>query len=249
MARYFSAGILIVFISLASAANAAILVSHVGSNNPTSEGWTLAQKGTATASPVLDGAVPAWKTLDTQISSGSPWSDYINYTWCPHGDLSAGWTVTAKVRVIRNVRYESNSVDFSALGVVIDIGTAIELSLDLVGNDPDQATDGLYVNPQAYDTNAAAFIPMNTTSAYHFYQFVSDPSCAPLVNLYVDGTKKGSFVAPNPPVWIGFGSGQLPDRGEANWALVQFETGVHVIPEPTSLAFLALSSFFLYRRK
>ena len=118
-----------------------------------------------------------------------------------------------------------------------------------MGKDPDRNKDGVYINPQGNDTNPLAFRRMDTTDAYHIYQLVSKPECQDRVQLYVDGIEYNAFNYQGTPMEFGFGSGRVPDRGEANWSLVTFETGVHIVPEPTTLAVLAVSTVFLRRRK
>lgn len=100
---------------------------------------------------------------------------------------------------------------------------------------------------------AHAFMAMNTTEAYHYYQMIYDPA-ADRVHVYVDGLPAGDLLrsqlaSTSSNLWTGFGANSSRDTSSANWNYVAYEVGQHVVPEPSVLLLLALGGMALLRRR
>jgi hypothetical protein len=232
--------------------NGALLVSHSGSANPTTESpaW-LAGGGNSqqlAVGPVNDGGVDCWQIADTSLTA------YRNYSISlPSNSITdpSGWTFTAYVRVV------SHGNANGGLGVALGVAdTQRQNLLDLVGTSSDSTNNGIWFwNTGGTETK---FYAMDTTSAFHTYQLIFNPSQSDRIGIYVDGGPVGqilrsSFRASSPGgqnIFPGWGSGS-PDTSTSNWAYIAFETGQHVqvIPESASLIACICSTALLRRNR
>jgi hypothetical protein len=158
-----------------------------------------------------------------------------------------GWTMTVRVRVV-------NSEDYSYRGYGVAFGVYSQTNyflLGLVGAEEDpQADDGIWLY------TGGGFIPyylMDTASSYHTYQLAYRPQDE-VCSVFVDGARVGDVpaLASSGGQLIGFGAASGGATSDSNWNYVAFETGQHVVPEPSTLALLGLGALALlawkYRR-
>ncbi len=245
-----------------TSASADTIIDHIGSNNPTGESpaWDVVGSGNASAQAIDDNGTPAWQTADYSTAHGSLWY----YQFFPSANDFAdpdGWTFTARVRVVSHP-------DHDIVGAFFSVSDGSDIwAVDLIGGDPDPGHDGIwYVNDNLnkdppYSDYTTQMLSMDTTSAYHWYQLVFDPAENDQVGVYVDGTEAGKILrseaSPVFPIQgydyrLTFGAQSSAGSGVANWNYVAFETGQHVVPEPSTYAALismALTGLLIWRRK
>jgi hypothetical protein len=195
---------------------------------PTSQGWNLNLHSGTVSNNTGDSAL---QVTDANSEAYGPGVDKgLSPT-----DYSAGWTLTARVRV------DSGN---NAVATVFALSTATNFwnVLFLPGSNQVQTISDV-------DGYANLGSPVSTmTTAFHTYQLVGNGDNAP--ELWIDGTATGGFAR----TYAGFGGtpsvqwGTLMfsggSEGVANWQLVQFET-----PEPASLGLLGLGGLALLRRR
>jgi hypothetical protein len=220
-------------------ANGSIVVSHTGSNDPQYETPAWSPSGVAAA--VNDQGTPAWK-----IMTGMYRESYYAYS-LGAADVSDGWTLTARARVVQAEDCVGWAVAF---GVNFPLNDVV---LGLVGdeNSPNPENDGLWV----YSSQKGWFLyhAMDTADRYHTYQVVYD-AAKPLApyGMFVDGEKVGdlstSDFLPNPEPnsrLVTFGSASAGSwYSEANWNYVAFEAGLNAVPEPGTILVWSLLGGF-----
>ena len=221
-------------------ANAGIVITHTGANDPLSEGWSAVQTPLGAGSSVgsvvndLGLGIDAWMTDDD--STGLSFPGYVfNPTAGQFSDATAnGWKASVNLRVV-----DLNDAQDSS--VVFEYGDStrrflMEFGSDSIGN----ATVQLLTGQDPGDPTIFFGPLFNVGSdGYHLYELVFDP-LAGTADLFVDGVEQisdyaGDSVGTQRIAWgglSGFGTGQ------GNYNFVQFETTD--VPEPGSLALFVL---------
>jgi hypothetical protein len=223
-----------------------IVFQHSGANDPTTEGWAAGTPPSAVpgvGGPVINDQNTGIDAWSVSFPSGG-FLGYYKYspsTQELNDAFTYGWTFTVNMRfaVLPNQEFFYFNVDLpktSRGGSTADYGFIFfsdNGNLDLL---------------QENTTNT---IQIQNPTAYHLYQLKFDP-ISKSADLLIDG----NLTETNLPTggsgntdWGG-GVGEFgnsgPDAGQANFNLVQFD----IVPEPSTLALLALGSLgLLVRRK
>ena len=205
-----------------------LLAGHFGTNNPTTEGYTLSSGGTPSLSPVTDLGMDAWSIgLNTDVDLAGYEKQFNAQEQMLLG--SGGWELSLTLRILEPFRarnggtfaifYTGTQYFFLTFGAQSDGDPALRLQgisyfLDEVG------------------------------SAYHTYQLRNDAASG-ITSFWVDGAQFLSEVAgtthPNAASFA-WGGGQRPGGSTyANWS----EASLSVIPEPSSILLLSLGGLVL----
>jgi len=203
------------------------------------------------ASPT--GSTPAWAVFDIgNTNSESSDGDIRTYTtgneagknsygYAGPSWIGAGTTRTAEIRarVPANGQYEATDGQGS---FIVGVGDALDFRF--------------YAGKIAFNfsTGLSTILTMDT-SVFHTYRVTYDQAADPQVNLYIDNNAVPAFSTNDQ--WFGdFDKllfGDISSGGEAGQIDVDFiswTAGVHapVVPEPTSLALIALGGLVLRRK-
>jgi len=219
-----------------------IIISHVGSADPATEGWVAPVSGCVVVGPVYnDRGLDAWSVNDTSTVSGSGTAVYrfVPSAAVISAVLSGGWKLSAQLRVVNAPENPDRAsfVDF------IDGATRwrMDFGADTSGDPIVLLQDG--VDENGNDTGTP-FTLVGGGNGYHLYQLIYDPASA-TVDLFVDGSERVSnFAGMTTAITrIAFGAGQEAQTGNVNFNLVQ------LIPEPATLSLLALGGLAMMRRR
>lgn len=240
-----SAGVLLLIWLMAipvSPARAEIIYQHLGSSDPAAESWGVSQSANTWAGPVVDGGIAAWKVRDY----GSGWGEMCYYyasTSASDYQQAAGWSLEARVRVLAAPSMQGGYPGGDVF-LVTDDGTSYWM-LSLVGADPNPGNNGIWYYTPGGDYDLHQLYQMDTSSAYHTYSVVYDPTAADRVGVYVDNSHIGDLLRSqvhasfgSPDIW--WGAGSQVRTSESNWAMVAFDNGAPpAVPEPRAFALLA----------
>jgi hypothetical protein len=222
------AGLLVA--TLGDAAHAALIASHSGSTDPTTEGWILDSYGAYSVSGGADEEAH-WYINDANSSKAR----YLyNLDSTILGD-SSGWTMTARVKV-----NSANWVDGAKLGVLDSTSWwQINLCADPTG----------YMGAYAWNSThgfGSQLSPVNPSLAYHTYQIVYN-AVGDAADYYMDGTFLGGALRSSVPPGYGIYRAEWGDGSDgaigadsSRWSFVSFETGQHVVPEPSMITLLVV---------
>lgn len=225
-------------------AQAAFVISHVGSTDPTFEGFTPTSFAAPSAvGPLLnDLGHPAW-----MITGSAQSSQYAYYsgalTATQRADIASyGFVLTMNARVLRGLApaYDSTS-HVTIADAFVDTGAKrleIDLGIDVNG-------DTVVALPTSIDNSGPggsiqspgqSFTLIGSGSTYHTYQLIFDP-LTQLADLSVDGIVRlqgygghTTHVGDLGLVWHAFSGGQ------GNFNFVQ----VVSVPEPVTIAMLSI---------
>jgi hypothetical protein len=219
---------------------------HAGSTDPTTEGFTVATfGGSSTSGPLTnDQGLPAWFVAGASQSS--------QYAYVAPGltaseqteIASQGFTLTLVARVLQNglaPPYTTSDPAIIGGAYVFYAGVRweIELGLNSQGDTVAALPNTVSSGPGgSVESNGASYTLTGSGSPYHTYQLFYDPSTK-VADLSVDGvvrltdyTGNTSFPRDSALVWGAWSGGQ------GNFNLVQVQTGLASVPEPTSLTLL-----------
>jgi len=200
-----------------------IIAQHIGSNNPTSEGFVL-YANYQYASPPVGG-----------IANDLGYNAWVTGNW-PYGLLysnnignmsSENWALSVTVRVLPT-------------------GTVPEIFFANVDTGSSQYGLGFGsdINGDQIVSIGSTKFTLNGGSTYNNYQLIysSDTETA---SFWIDGTEELSGIVPQPdssPASLEWGENgfQAPSQ-QANWNLVSLE----VTPEPSAVSLIILGSGFL----
>jgi PEP-CTERM motif len=210
----------------------AVIATTSGATNPSINGF-----GSSGGTWAPDNTIePNWR------NTGSGGSAYTYALTNANFSDPTGWTATARFRSTLSGTSNQNSTL-----EVIDIanGDAWIVALFDAASAPGGVA-GAYAWNTGYVSNAATRIAALDPSVFHTYQMVfttGDQS----VHYFLDGADTG-FVQPRSAVspdgaanTLEFGSGTTGGAArDTYYALVQFETGNHPVPEPSTLALVTL---------
>ncbi len=210
---------------------AATLVSHMGFNDPLTEGFTNPQNsGVVTTGPLLnDQGKGAW-SIDSEGASF-----YYNYALSPTAASSAnsqGWSLRMNLRLVDI----PDPVDF---GVYADFASPTGIYQMGFGTQP----DGDPIIKLITDSTPLQFSLDSGGSGYHAYEIRYDP-LAQAADLRIDGVLRlsgwrGRAAPGNIAPQSNFGS--FFDPGQANWN----EFTLSIVPEPSSPLLLILGCLIL----
>jgi hypothetical protein len=217
-----------------------VIAVSSGIGDPTTAAlpWYIAQENATSAGPNADNT--AW-----QVSNGSP--GRLNYNLYDnslnnfhsqplalgHFNDPSGWTmtVTAKVNNVTNV--------FDHAMEVMDGTSRWFWSITSSG--------------AGWINNTATFVPVASvdTSVFNTYQLVQQPGAVGEVEMYLNGelvhTQTAAQVLTSAPFAPGTGRAYYGDNirvspiADFEFSLLRFETGVNVVPEPSTIVVAALA--------
>jgi hypothetical protein len=243
MKNKFSTELVIVLALAASVATAqASVLSHTGSVDPASEGFTIVSCcGDSSTAPVFnDQGQNAWS-----ITAGSVGSQYGYYSGALSTEQRADFSTNGAVlsfdaRVLKGLAPSFDLVNHVFIvGAQLDTGLMrFELLLGLDGNGDTVAGLSNSLDKRGPGGAIRGFGPSFTLtgsgSSYHNYQLVFDPGLQ-VANLYIDGVERIQNYVGDPltvqNVGLGFGVGS---GGQGNFANVQLAS-LSAVPIPASL--------------
>ena len=235
--------------------SAAVIASHSGATDPTSEGWTLEQTPNAVVGPIASdshgGGIGTWYTYDLEANAGSGHAYYNGSSALTASALAdittGGWAMRAYLRVNDMKADGGNEQPDQAPGLQIALAGSqqwiiLKLGQDSSGNTTAQMLSGY--NPGTGLMNESSIMTISG-SGYHNFEFRGSPTGS-LVDLYVDGIQKvNGLSAANLDAGLAaalgnrvfWGCADTQGVGVGYYNSVQFETAPTPIPEPSMLAF------------
>lgn len=222
----------LVFLSGVTASQGALIASHTGSNDPTTEGFLLSNN-TAVAGPITgDLGKSAW-AVD---SAGGYYNHRFQMDAAAETDANTnGWNLTMTLRLVDI----PDAMDF---GVYADYASSAGIFQIGFGTQ----ADGDPIIGLNTDSGFTTFAFEGGGAGYHTYQIIYNPAIGG-ASLSIDGTVRLSGwtgrTGSAPPL-VNFGS---YDTGHANWNEFTFSS----VPEPTSgmLAGIACCVLAVSRRR
>jgi hypothetical protein len=179
---------------------------------------------------VNDNGTLAWQIVDGGSDNGEYWDYYTGLS--SYLNDPNGWTATLGARVVSNPYAYRTGVGLWLTD------SADTWWLNLVGGDSTPSNNGIwYLDSSA---NLTQFYQMDTSSAYHTYQLIYNPTYNDRASVYVDGVKIGdllrSQVYNDSASAYAWGADSSPGTGTGNYNYAAFETGQHPVPEASTLA-------------
>lgn len=218
-----SLGVVALGVLWQAAAQADMIVSHVGSNDPATEGFTLTAAGGSqgTLAASTDSGVDNWRITEAQYSNQDYYSRAISSTGL--GDLaSMGWTATFTVAVFTPGTGASWATD-------LEMNTATRGYYLQVGTDSE--------GKQSLYKYAGGFVELTSglSAGFHTYKMVAAAG-ATTIDILVDGasvaTWDGNVInATTGLLYFGRGSAAAPSCS-AGFSEVSLAT---TIPEPATV--------------
>jgi len=237
------------FVAWTCSVNAQVIVQHVGTNNPVTEGFT--QTGTIVGSPTNDMGTNAWHILDTTSSDRLRYD--FNLTSGQIAMLSTqGWKITWQLAMLTNVIDTPDTVRFSTHGV--PMAYYLPSIAPGVGNrryivQLGRATNAVSVRLSGQSGVDTTFYVPSLASGFHTWVLENSAPGVVGANLYVDGiflTNYNGFSDTSAfNLNWGSGLGNTPFN-DTEWGLVLLQ-----VPEPSALGLFmgaALVVSFLRRR-
>ena len=256
--RRVAISILAAVILLASGASRAragqVLALHQGATDPTTEGFTAGPRvGSWAVGPLAnDLGLPAWKITSLSLSS--------QYAYVAPGltspqlaeIASQGFTLTMVARVLQNglaPAYTSSDPVTIAAALVSYAGVRWEIDLGMNSNGDMVAVLPTTVDiggpGDSYRSFGQSYTLTGSGSTYHDYQLLYNPS-TDSASLYIDGvlrlsnyTGETNFYYDTALAWAGLSGGQ------GNFNLVQVQTGLASVPEPSSVVLMCTGALGL----
>ena len=223
-----------------AAAEAAVVFSHSGNADPTTEGWVVepsfAPFGRPSSGPLTgDLGLDAWSIDDNLTTIGSNWF----YTQSPDAAQNSqastnGWTLRARLRVVDSPDAVGNagSIILEYANGVTDYRLALGAEAD---GDPIVLLWDGGVSSDGTTATGTSFTLQGGGSGYHLYELVYKP-VAGAADLFIDGVLRVSNftgVASSTFNRVAWGSASSSDTGQSNWNLVEWE--VTAVPLPAAL--------------
>ena len=225
---------------LVSGAKASLIFSHVGANDPTTEGWIDSGSGTlVTTGGVMNDlgtGVDSWFVDDPTAVSGS----LTHYVQVPDAmtisQASAlGWTLSVNARMVTSsgsgipgmkARYHNGTS--TRFGMLFDRETDGDPSVELIGG-------GAFILDGAGD------------GEYHLYELIYDP-IAGSADLFVDGVERiSNYAGYTGPATtrVDWGANSSSTTGRGHFNSVEFS----VVPEPSAILLFGLGYLSLTFRR
>jgi hypothetical protein len=218
---------MLALLAMASFAHAAVIVSHTGSANPTSESPAWGAGGSGTFGPGGTDTKPYWDITTTSGGDSAGGNAYYSYT-LNQSDVSGNWLAEATVKI---PTLTSGAWGPSDAYLNVYVGTNwYFIGLSDTGLYQSTGSDG-------YTNQLYAFTPDTST-----YYTMSMKETGAGVNVYLSGSLVASNITPrtgpnygNLMYW-GDGGSNSGMAGQSNWNSVVFNTnGTPTLPEPGTI--------------
>lgn len=203
---------------------AQLILSHVGSADPVTEGWTLTTPTAGTVGAVtndLGAGIAAWNVTDSSTANG-----YLYYHIPSSAEIAQGfaqgWTMTVTMRLTGAA--PSNGF----------IGFGYEDGVNAWNVYPEQNAANDFV---VTVFGGPTIVLTGQGNAYHTVGWVYNAGTA-TASLFVDGVERISNYGGSSytGIEVFFGGGGSTSIGSANYSAVQFTA----VPEPSVVSLLAV---------
>ena len=225
----------------ATAVRATVIFEHVGDTDPATEGFGGGPFGSSSASADA-GPPPNWRMLSPSGSSGA--YDYGSTAAFEAALVDpTGWTfsMTVKASGASSV-YESSIRIKDALN---------RMEMHLIDGTGAHAAGVYYTNPAGVIDAGSLISSLDPSSGFLTYQMIKNPLGAGTaddeISFYIDGAHALTLLQSSmygagaaASHFFGTGTGASGPTVDQQFSLVRFETGQHVVPEPSALALLGL---------
>jgi hypothetical protein len=217
-------------------AEAAIIVQHSGSADPTTEGWTavIPSSGITVGAVVNDlgSGFDAWMVDDNSNAANG------GYNVTPTGAQVAqastqGWVLRTRLRVV-----DATALMQDVCAIYRDGATSWDMRFG-------RESDGDPIVQLVTTSGGPTFTLQGAGNTYNLWELRYDP-VAGSADLFVNGVERlsdytGFSIAQTFVIW---GAASTADTGQGNYNLVQFEIfdQAQVVPEPTSLTLFGLGA-------
>jgi hypothetical protein len=235
-------------LALTTIASGATLFQHIGSNNPTTEGWTDDNLGSPTtgvfAGPVINDQNTGMDAWTLGYPNEEPLRSYEVYPTSAQVTQAAtfGWELTADLRIATVPVNSFFSVDAN-LSILPNIpitapqpmGYSLVFTGDSEGNVVVSLIGGF--------TGVGVSFDLQNPTDYHLYQLEYDP-VSKTADWFVDGVEEAANMAGSAmgSPRIDWGTNPVAQAnsvaGQVNFNLIRFD----IVPEPDSFILLALAS-------
>jgi hypothetical protein len=234
------AGLVFVLVgeSPSTKAQAAIIVQHSGSADPTTEGWTanIPPSG-LTVGPVINdlgSGFDAWMVDDNSTMLGGNGGYNVTPTGAQVAQASAqGWVLRTRLRVV-----DATALMQDVCAIYRDGATSWDMRFG-------RESDGDPIVQLVTTSGGPTFTLQGAGSTYNLWELRYDP-VAGSADLFVNGIERisnytGFSIAQTSVIW---GAASSADTGQGNYNLVQFEIfdQAQVVPEPSSLTLFGLGA-------
>jgi hypothetical protein len=214
-------------------AGAQMIIQHSGSNNPTTEGFTLGNGATLLKFPTNDNGTLAWTTIDTNTTENFIY--FKNFSATQQAQLAKSWRVIWNAKAIDAPAPRSWEVGMFTTN---DTGNTRRYSAFFERSGSDMIVD-LFTGP-------LLTVP-GKGDGFHTWEFRRTNSGSDVVEFWVDNMLLTNFSgAPDSGARIEWGSLVSARTSHVEWGLVYVE-----VPEPSSLLLLGVATAigFLSRRR
>jgi hypothetical protein len=224
----------------------AIVASHAGDTDPTTEGWTTFGPGSAVVvGAVNDGGTLAWMVNDTSTATNTHlfYRQPLTSSQASDADTN-GWILSTTLRVLSSTRPQDS---FSPSIYYYDGTTNWTVGFNVVSGDTVvQLVDGYNNFGNSVETTLGPTYTIPGNSSYNRFELRFDPVSS-TADLFVNGVERlsdyggipdGKFFGPpdNAPQ-LSWGTPSPTDSGHGNFQAITFA----IIPEPSALALMLLS--------
>ena len=231
--------VVVLAVGVGRATGSTPLVTHQGSNDPTLESppWPRVQlENQFVEGPGTENGTDYWSiaTVGSIVT--------YNYPLTPSALADpSGWTATVRMREVESMGIHGPESMFW----VRDGSRTWQLLFS--GNNANPAVNGLYT---LTDAEMPKIVAMDPAADYHIYQLVHAFGSG-TAGVYIDGAWAADITGATYPDTreIGFGEGSTAHNGTGHWAYASYQVGQNVVPEPTSIALLALGALSILRRR
>jgi hypothetical protein len=221
-------------------ARAYLVASHVGSTDPTTEGWAPSSPtlpANQSVGPINDGGTPAWFVNDASTTSGYFYSKTVPPAEVADAN-SIGWKLSVTLRVpdTGDIRFQRSPFVSFTDGV-----TDWFVGFERAGADTLVRTFEF----QGDSDMGPSYTVSGGTAAYITYTLQKAPA-SPTAQLFVNGVERiadytGSTLAPADIGLrrVAWGGGSALDIGQGNFSTVSFD--IAPVPEAGSLLLVGLA--------
>ena len=223
--------LLVLVLCLAGSASAAVVMQHVGSNDPAgAEGWTPNGWGTGGSASGGTDTEDYWQIIGNDGGANR----YLTSITAADTTSAQGWKVEMRLKV----NASGNPWD-----TAFSVGDASSRYFSmLIG------TTGMGYGGASWSYNEV--VAMDTTDGYHDYAMIYDPG-TDLAGFYVDDVLYGTRDGATAPIVIsnridfGDGEGGWSGASDTQYSYVAFSD----VPEPATLCLLGLGGLLLRRKR
>lgn len=227
MKKLLTSAILASSLLIVGGARAAVTLTHLGSADPTTQGWTKVGSLTGTGVTDSTGDVAAWQINDNSTSAALYYSQNLTTTQVSEA-FTEGWSLSVSLRVTGaantvNTRYidfvdAQNDKRWGMDFVLVDGNVSVNL----------RGGDSLTLDDADYHTFSLVYDSSSDTAALWIDGVVTSI-------LGYSGDMSASAITTSQIRW---GSTNNGGQGSANYSFVEFSSPASAIPEPSSAALL-----------